>query len=404
LSARLALAFMRQGCRVSVLCPAGHPLMHVSGISRAQHYRGIDSLGTLRRALQESGADIVVPCDDGVVAQLHALHADVPALRELIERSLGSAASYAVVDSRYELLAVAEALGIRVAKTARVGSRQDLANWHREVASSGVLKVDGTCGGAGVRISHSLDDSILAWNELRAPMRAATAFKRRLIDRDPLAPWGWRHPAGREVTIQELVDGPPANAMMACLGGTMLAVVSVSVIASEGATGAATIVRRVSNEAMASAARLLAERLQLTGFYGLDFMLEAGTGRPFLIEMNPRCTQLGHLEWPDQGDLASAFCAAWRGQPAPAAQHPIQALDVAFFPQALALTSGPSRFADAYRDVPADQAQLVRELLRAPWPQRQWAARLYHAIRPLDASAPVIHEAMNLNDTAEGAR
>src|ERR1700677_5405463 len=89
LSARLAIALIRHGCRLSALCPKGHPLSLVGGLERIERYRGTQSLSCLSRTLRDLRPEFVIPCDDGVVAQLHALHAQGPEMRPLIERSLG---------------------------------------------------------------------------------------------------------------------------------------------------------------------------------------------------------------------------------------------------------------------------------------------------------------------------
>jgi hypothetical protein len=85
----------------------------------------------------------------------------------------------------------------------------------------------------------------------------------------------------------------------------------------------ATIVRRMQNEQMTQAAELIAARLQLSGFYGLDFVIESDTNVPYLIELNPRCTQLGHLDFPDQGCLVGILAAALRGERCPRPHDPI---------------------------------------------------------------------------------
>jgi hypothetical protein len=398
LSARLASALHRQGCEVRAVCPAGHPLTYVSGIRHVYSYGGISSLAHLRHALRASAPDIVIPCDDGVVAQLHALHRLDPSLRSLIERSLGPPESYSVVESRYTLLSTAAELGIRVPRTQRVTKADDLSTWHDRIAADAVIKIDGESAGNGVRVTHSLDESLGAWRELRAPYSFATAWKRLAIDRDPLALWSRRQRSEREVTVQEFVSGRPANSMLACWRGELLAVVSVAVVVAEGPTGAATVVRVIQNEHMQKAAELLASRLNLSGFYGLDFILESGSGVPYLIEMNPRCTQLGHIELAGQGSLAGVFCAALREGDRPPAERPVHANKIALFPQALAGGDACRPYLDSsYHDVPSDEPQLMRELMLNSWPQRQWAARLYHAFRPLSRAAPVVFE--DLDDT-----
>jgi hypothetical protein len=396
LSARLAAALQRQGCDVRAVCPVGHPLTHVSGIRQTYPYGGVFSLSNLRRALRVCAPDVVIPCDDGVVAQLHALHQLDPSLRALIERSLGPSESYSVVERRYQLLSTAIELGIRVPRTQRVAKAEDLVTWHDNIASAAVLKIDGESGGNGVRFSRSLDESVGAWRELRVRYSVATAWKRLAIDRDPLALWSRRQHREREVTVQEFIAGRPANSMLACWRGELLSMVSVAVVAAEGPTGAATIVRVIQCESMRKAAELLASRLKLSGFYGLDFILESGTGVPYLIEMNPRCTQLGHIEFAGQGSLAGHFSAALRDGARPHVQKPMHGNKIALFPQALGAGEACRPYIDAsYHDVP-DEPQLMRELMLQSWPQRQWAARLYHAFRPISRADPVVFEDLDV--------
>jgi carbamoylphosphate synthase large subunit len=393
LSARLAVSLHRHGCGVRAVCPAGHPLTHVSGIDRIYRYRGVSSLSSVRRALKECRPDLVIPGDDGVVAQLHALHELDPSLRSLIERSLGPPESYSVVESRHRFLSMALELGIRAPSTRRVEKAEDLVTWHADTGSATVLKVDGESGGNGVRISHSLDESLAAWRVLRAPCGFATAWKRLAIDRDPLALWVRQRQSVREVTVQKFIPGRPANSMLVCWRGELLSMVSVVVVAAEGPTGAATIVRVIQNEEMKKAAECVASRLSLTGFYGLDFVMESGTGVPYLIEMNPRCTQLGHIEFAGDGCLAGVLSAALRGEPRPPAQNPVPDDTIALFPQALAAGDACRPHIDAsYHDVPSEEPQLMRELMLKSWPQRRWGARLYHAFKPLNRADLILFE------------
>jgi len=116
-------------------------------------------------------------------------------------------------------------------------------------------------------------------------------------------------------------------------------------------------------------------------------MVARGNGKAYLIEMNPRCTQLGHLQLP-QGDLAGALCASLLGRELVKPSHPISCDRIAFFPQArlwgAKSASGPA----VHQDVPWEQQRLVEVLMREPWPERQWPARIYHLFRrpvPMEA-------------------
>ncbi len=156
--------------------------------------------------------------------------------------------------------------------------------------------------------------------------------------------------------MQEFIPGRPANSMMVCWRGELLSIVSVAVVAAEGPTGAATIVRVIQDERMKNAARLMVSRLKLSGFYGLDFVIESGTGVPFLIEMNARCTQLGHIEFAGQGCLAGVLAAVLRGEPRPEVRSPVLNDTIALFPQALA-AGEPCRphLEASFHDVPSEE-------------------------------------------------
>jgi carbamoylphosphate synthase large subunit len=391
LSARLSMALKRHGCDVAVLCPDGHPLNTVSGIAQRYRYRGMSSLASLRHAIAAATPDMLVPCDDGVVAQLHALHDLEPSMRPLIERSLGPPASYPVVRSRTRLLSLAKSLGVKVPRTEQAASAEELGDQCRQFSFKVVVKVDGESGGNGVRMCTSIDDATDAWRAMSRPLKVTTAWKRLIIDRDPLTLWQQRQKRKPEVSIQEFIRGRPANCMMVCRRGHVLSVVAVMVVVAEGSVGASTVVRIVQNPQMTRAAELLAAHLQLSGFFGLDFMIDEA-GEAHLIEMNPRCTQLGHFELPDRGSLAGVFSADLRGE-ALRVDRPIQSSVIALFPQALA--GGPAcspYIAQSYHDVPTEESALVDELSLPSWPQRQWTSKLYHRFFPFRPSQPLSFE------------
>jgi hypothetical protein len=190
----------------------------------------------------------------------------------------------------------------------------------------------------------------------------------------------------------------PANIMVACWQGGILAELSVQVLSSQGATGASLVVQVIKNPELSSAAALLARRLGMSGFFGLDFILEQGTGAAYLIEMNPRCTQLGHLQLPE-GDLAGALYAALLASARPRAKTPILEDKIAFFPQALLWGARPGVLGRIHHDVPWEQRRLVKALIQEPWPERQWRARLYHLFRRPAAVQAV--DTASINQPAE---
>jgi hypothetical protein len=121
--------------------------------------------------------------------------------------------------------------------------------------------------------------------------------------------------------------------------------------------------------------------LSASGFFGLDFIIENLSGEPYLIEMNPRCTQLGHLQFPDRADLAGALCERITGRCRPRPQVPIRSHMIAFFPQAWKSSTRGDDWYSSFQEVPWEEKSLVEYLTHAPWPERRWQARAYRRLR-----------------------
>jgi hypothetical protein len=389
LSARLAARLINYGARVSAICPRGHVLHHLPGLQRLYDYSPWGSRASLAAAIDAARPDFVIPCDDRAVWQLHELHASRPDLRRLIEVSLGRASEFGIVAARLRLLETAQELGIRIPQTRQVHGTADLRDWFAGGTRPSVVKADGTWGGSGVYMVESREQAEAAYARARRRRTLGEVVKRLVVNGDPLATWTLRRQSEADVSVQEQIAGRPANAMVAAWRGEALATVVVEVLSSQGRTGAGIVVRVVENREVSRAARLLAERLGMSGFFGLDFVIDSKTGSAYLIEMNPRCTQLGHLAVLSRGDLAGMLYAKMAGRPSISAPPPIANDVIAFFPQSL-LADPPSRFASgAHVDVPWQYPSLVRELLLPPFPDRRWIARLYHRYRPPRATPTV---------------
>jgi hypothetical protein len=378
-SARLALAFLRSGCRVSGVCPPSHPLRYVTGLESLHSYANLDPVGSLRNAILASGADLIVPCDDAAVWHLHELHARYPEMQLLIEYALGSKESFSIVQSRGEMLESAAELGIRAPLTQTVISEADLNSWCLD--GPAVIKLDGTWGGAGVAIVDSRTKAIAEFRRLSGPVRSGVAWKRWLINRHPRALMSWRRRREKGLTIQQFIPGRPANTMCACWHGEVLATATVEVLASQGPTGAAIVVRLLKNEEIDRATRLLARKLMFNGFFGLDFILEEKTGDAYLIELNPRATQLGHLRLPGQGDLAAALIARINGEIPKIPEDCIENAIIALFPQTLNWDPDSVYLSSGHHDMPVEDPALCQELLRESWPDRRWLSRVYQYLR-----------------------
>jgi hypothetical protein len=297
----------------------------------------------------------------------------------LIERSLGPTASHAIIASRYELLAAAREEGVRIPRTNRIASSADLAGWTAHEPLPWVLKVDGSWGGTGVRILRDVERAADAVSQLMEMFRPIRAVKRLIVNRDSF----WLGSLGRRsqppVIAQSYIGGRPANCAVVSWQGRVLAMISVAVAQSEGLTGPACVVRVIDNPEMRIAAERIASRLRLSGFFGLDFMIEEGTESAYLIEMNPRATPPCHIPLGHGRDLSAALWAELAGA-SPADRTPATANSlIAYFPPSPTIPAEMLR--DCYVDAPKNEPALVEEL-ENPFPNRTLLYRLLQSISP----------------------
>lgn len=279
------------------------------------------------------------------------------------------------------MLGMAERLGIPVPETREIARESDLRDWFARVPGPAVMKLDCTWGGRGVEFVSSPAEGMAAWRRFTRGQPTATAWKQYVVNGDPLAFWQGPETLGRSISLQRFIAGTQANAMIACWRGEVLGVVGVEVLCTQGTAGASTVIKLYDSANMSLAADGLARELHLSGFFGLDFIIEATTGAAYLIELNPRCTQLGHLVLPGQGDLVGLICAKLEAPGLAREESPVRGDTIALFPQALAWNPESPYLRDCHHDVPWAEPALVWELLRESWAERRIAARLYHRLR-----------------------
>ncbi len=385
-SARLAIALSEAGCEVQAVFPRGNPLSKLAFV-RPVPYSPWHPRKSLYSAIAASEPSVVIPCDDRAVRHLYELHGQAIAdgdsnLAHLIEDSLGSPSAYPVLNSRYEILRVARETGISTPEMSLIQTDADIDCWCARQEGPWVLKADGTSGGFGVKIVHAETAARRAAAAMRRPMNIMVALKRAAIDRDcfvfeDLAP---RFPPA--VIAQEYITGRPANVAVFAFQGEVLAAICVEVAVAYSETGAATVVRVVESPAMLQAAKALVKRLSLSGFCGLDFMIERDSDVPLLIEVNARVTPQCHIRLGNGRDLVSALCMVLTGRVA-SLKCVTRSGIIAYFPQAWDCNSWSEFLHNAYHDVPWEEPALVRELLNRPWAARSRRARLVNKVRML---------------------
>jgi carbamoylphosphate synthase large subunit len=381
-TARLAMALSSAGCEVEMVCPTSHPASKTKAVRRIHVYRGLAPLASFARAIATTQPDFIVSGDDLATQHLHRLYArekrsgktESP-MCALIERSLGDPESFPVVNARAAFMDMAHHEGLRVPPTRVIRNIHDLRTWVARTGLPTVLKADGTSGGDGVRIAHTLTEAERFFKELQAPPLLARAAKRALVDQDKTLVWPSLLRRQPVVNAQALVAGRDATSAVICWKGAVLASLHFEVVNKASSRGHATVVRSIKNAEMSTAAETMARRLNLSGLYGFDFMLESETGNAYLVEINPRSTQVGHLSLGPGRDIPAALYAALSGKAVKASPKITEKDTIALFPQEWIRDAESPFLRLAYHDVPLEEPELIRDCVSNYQKQSAWYSR-----------------------------
>lgn len=372
-TARLVMSLAKAGCAVQVVCPAGHPVEKANAAERVHKYQGLTPVASFANAIAAAHPDLLIPADDLATQHLHKLYGrelrkgkSGGQLCSLIERSLGAPEGFAVVYRRTAVMTLAREEGVRVPETRVISDANELKKWSAQTGFPFVLKADRTSGGTGVKVVDTFEEAELAFRKLQAAPGFRSAIRHASKERDSTLFWPSVLRQRRTMNAQAFITGPEATSTVVCWEGTVLASLHFEVLYTAYSAGPATVVRLVENVEMLSAAEKIVRRLNLSGFQGFDFVLEASSGNPYLIEMNPRATQAGHLTLGPGRDLPAALYAAISGDAVRTSPKVTENGTIAFFPQEWIRDPASPFLRSGYHDVPWEESGFVRECIHGP--------------------------------------
>jgi carbamoylphosphate synthase large subunit len=381
-TARMAMALAKAGFTVEAVCPSRHPMFKTSAVQKRYHFYGLLPIASLGEAIKKAKPDLIVSGDDLATKYLHSLHAQESrnensgtATCALIERSLGSPESFPIAYSRIALMNLAREEGIRIPDTAAITTIEGLQKWLGRFGLPAVLKADGTNGGQGVRIVRTSQEAEKEFRALQAPPLLARAAKRTLLDQDAalLRPAILRQKF--VMSAQTFIAGTEATSAVACWNGNVIAGLHFEVVNKKSIAGYSTVVRLIESAEMIATAEKIARRLNLSGLYGFDFMLQQGSRDAYLIEMNPRSTQVGHLALGVGRDIPAAIFSAVSGTTLHVSQPVTDKNTIALFPQEWLRDSASPYLRTAYHDVPWEEPDLIRDCIRSRKKQPAWSVQ-----------------------------
>lgn len=388
-TARLAMALAKAGFSVDAVCPSGHPLGKISLIGKTYQYDGFRPIGSFADAVTAAAPDLVIPGDEYAVRCIHKVYDQAhrrgkqgEQVCAVIERSLGPAASFHTLAGRAAMMRLACEESIRVPRTRVVHSVAELRACCDEFLFPFVLKADGTSSGEGIRIVRTLEEAKRAFRALHSPPSAIRVLKRAVVNQDTRSMMPALLRQRNTINAQEFIQGRDATSLAACWEGTVRASLHFEVVKKQHSNGPASVMRRMENAEMDSAIARIVGRLGLSGLHGFDFLLEEHTGNAYLIEVNPRPTQVGHLTLGQGRDLPAALYGAVTGTEPEDLPAVTDKDTIALFPQEWIRNPRSVFLRSAYHDIPWEEPELIRAGARssrtwASWYQRRkWAPSL----------------------------
>ena len=169
--------------------------------------------------------------------------------------------------------------------------------------------------------------------------------------------------------MQRWIDGDVVNRASLAWNGTEIAGFTRGRLATwPGPLSPASVVEFVGIPAVADATRRLFALTAMHGLVGTQFIVERGTGTPYLIEVNRRMLPATHSGSLIGIDLAAALYAkvtgaSWQG---PADLPPGPNLRLALFPQEWYRDAGSEWLRTLPSDAPWHDPGLLTAMLRPP--------------------------------------
>ena len=370
IAGRISIALSKAGFCVGALSRTDSVIRKVKAIHAHFILKPWARKRSIVSAINAFAPDLLVCTDDDVVSDLHRIYQDVSKLAEpnsalrvarLIEASLGNPETFPIAREKSRLIEFAGALGVRCPRTIVVSDETALDHEIEKLQFPVVLKADGTCGGAGVRLVYERAEARKAFRELSMPGWLGVMVQSfDELTYQPLLDGIRRR--RRIVTLQEYISGRPANRALLCSRGTVLAGLSVEVHQTQHSTGPSTVSGIIHNREMQVAAETLVRGLGLTGYHGFDFVID-GTNQAWLLELNSRVTSMSHLSVGEFNPAAMLFSYISKNEIAPAAESPLMDKLIAQFPQEWQRCPDSDYLRSCFHDAPWDEPEFARACL-----------------------------------------
>ena len=361
--ARLPWELQQAGCRVAVLAPAGSLAARTPHVDRRTVATGDETLGAwtalFDREVDAFDPDVVLPGDDAAIRALLGVALEPPPGSDaatvarraaLLSRSLGPLDRLVASIDKTRLFELAGSVGLAAADGGIATSTGEAIEIAERLGFPVIVRAGFGTGGSG---SARCDTPVAVRDALRSARR----------------PRGWLPEGTMRHLVQRWSDGPVlVRASLAWRGAEVAGTTRGRLATYPGPLGPGSAVAFEGLPEVTAATRTLLAALGATGYVGTQFILEPGSGRPLLLEINRRMVPATYGSRHAGIDLARALAATLRGEAwdGPDDLPPGPGPRLALFPQEWYRDPDSAWLADLPCDAPWHDAALFRAMLRLP--------------------------------------
>ena len=374
----IAANFAKEGFTVEALCRDGHVLACSSAVDRRFRYSLARPFASLRAAITSGEPDLSVCCDDPARYALTRLYRASAAAKDaasrriaaLVERSLGNPDYFELAEEKSHLLETLKDTAVRMPPSLEIPDAAALDGICRTLAFPLVLKRDRTFGGRGVIICRNQDEAIRGYGQLASSPTLRDSLRELVRKGDLSALKDYLVPSPPVIVAQAYIEGRPANRAIGCWAGEVVAGLTVVALKTDrdDIAGPATVVEIVHDAEIDQMASLIVKRLGLSGICGFDFVIEAGTGLPYLLELNPRATPTCHLGRARDSNICGALRRALGGTPTETRSGTDDQTDIAgpiaLFPGELRRDPASPYVVSGYHAAPWEDREVLMKVFR----------------------------------------
>jgi predicted ATP-grasp superfamily ATP-dependent carboligase len=358
--ARMPRELQAAGFAVTLLAPRSAIAVHTRFLDGIAYFpepvtlfEWIRTLAGVARTVRPA---LLLPGDDVTVSALVRIALDPPAvlareiddqLSALIARSLGDPAHFATAVDKSRFIPLARAAGVRVPEGGEVSDDVAAVKVADALGYPVIVRPASGTAAAGV-----------------ARCESATAVRDAFRALPPVSSWG--PPSARAALVQRFVVGRGVNRAALGWNGREVAGFARTALARAHAFGPGSVSRTLVDDAIAAMNARLIEAAGITGYASTQYIVEAATGLPYLIELNRRMTPATYMGARAGVNLAAALAAAVAGRAWEGARDiiPGRELALALFPQEWLRDPASAHLRALPSDTPWDDPQLLRAMFR----------------------------------------